>query len=798
VSDPGSSDASPPQDGWRPWPTGSDQEAVETRAPTRRGTHADALPEHPRYVFSGVVGRGGEGIVYRARDAELERDVAVKTLRPQRVSPESIEAFVDEARAAASLEHPHIIPIHDLGTLRDGRPFFSMKLVTGRVLSQVLASDGDDEWTLVRLVQVVQQVSLALQYAHERGLLHRDVKPSNILLGRFGEVFLVDWGIARHSRGPQRETTTGVIKGTLSYMSPEQARGAHVDARADVYSLGAVLYQVLARHVPFEHESGAELVAAILRDVPPPPQEVAPGRAIPPELAQLALRALDKDAAARPQSAREVHDILQGFVEGVLDRRRRMDEADGACARGVELLVRHRAAVELASSLSAEVSRLERLHPSWQPIPEKRDLLEAREGLEHAREVAESSFVAAADAFGDAVAHLSDHSPARKALADMHWERFREAEHAGDSAAARAHRAVVERYHDGRLVRQLSGEGSLRVKLEPARARWRLVRLVERNLVFCDGPEVQAGVGNVEMPRLDMGSYVLVAEADGHEPARYPICIERNTDWDSELRLLREGDLPPGFVYVPGTEAWLGGDPRATNSWPLRRVRIGSFAIARFPVTFGEYCDFLDAQAGRAGCEALIPRTEDGGPLCRRGADGRFEPDLRLTVGLPAESPAGSEWRRYPVFGVSQAEAAAHARHLSERLARELRLPTAEERELVGRGVDRREHPWGRTHDATLAWGRDSRAGGPQISVVGSAAGDTSVHGVRDLAGGIQEMTSSWFDAAQLLNEVRGGGWGSGAGMTRGAWRGAASADMRNQQLGYRFACSTLVTAAGG
>jgi len=791
MSEAGGPDATRPRDGWRAWPEGTDQEAIETRAPAPRSDGIHALPEHPRYVFSGIVGRGGEGIVHAAHDRELERDVAVKTLQPQRVSPESIDDFLDEARSAASLEHPHIIPIHDLGTLRDGRPFFSMKLVTGRVMSQVLGADGaEDDLTLVRLVQVVQQVSLALQYAHERGLLHRDVKPSNILLGRFGEVFLVDWGIARHARAPRRDTATGVIKGTLYYMSPEQARGALLDARADVYALGAVLYQVLTRRVPFQHGSAAELVAAILRDAPPPPQDVAPGRAIPPELAQLALRSLDKDPAARPQSAREMHDVLQEFVEGVLERQRRMDDADAACARGERLLARHRSAVELASSLSADVDRLERLHPPWQPIPEKRDLLEAREGLEHAREVAEASFVAAADAFGDALAHLGDHAPARRALADMHWEQFREAEHSGDSAAARAHRAVVERYHDGRLARQLSGEGSLRVELSPGGAQWRLLRVVEKDLVLSDGPVVSAGSGSVELPSLEMGSYVLVAEADGHEPARYPICIERNTEWDGTLCLLRAGELPPGFVYIPATEAWLGGDAKATNAWPLRRARISSFAIAQFPATFGEYCEFLDALDEGEEREALIPHTEDGGRLCRRGADGRFVPDLHLILSGATLSATQGEWRRYPVFGVSHVEAAAHARHLSARLGRELRLPTAEERELVARGVDRRVHPWGRTHDATLAWCRDSRAGGPQIAPVGSATGDVGVHGVRDLAGGIQEMTSSGFDAAGLLKEVRGGGWGSGAVMTRGAWRGVASPDMRNQQLGYRLAFS--------
>jgi len=785
--DPTASSGGPPGEVTRRWAV-NDPSTVDRRVASAE----HEPPVHARYAHRDLIGRGGQGVVFRVHDRELGRDVALKTVYRRRFSPEESQAFIEEVNAAASLEHPNIIPIYDSGLLDDGRPFYTMRLVSGRSLAQVLheedgAGQASSEWSLTRLVQAVQQTCLALEMAHGRGVLHRDVKPSNILLGPHGEVLLVDWGIAKITTSLRVRTDSDILKLTAAYASPEQACGDTLDARTDLYSLGVVLYQILAGRLPFAQETRAEILAAVLRDEPPPPEQVAPDRVVPPELSALALRALAKDAAARPQTARALHDELQAFLEGVRDRERRAAGAAALCEEAEGAVRRHAEARARVAEREADVERLQRVHPAWQPIAEKRPLLDARRALAASVDDVEASYLEAVEHYTDALAHLSTHVAARRGLTDLYWERFRQSERDGDVAAARALRLMVERFHDGRLEHELRGDGSLELEVDPPSAELTLHPLIERDLVLVDGPGRQLGRGSVSIDALPMGSYVIVAHADGFEPARYPVCIARSDAWRGKLRLLEKGALPPGFVYVPATEAWLGGDSRATNSWPLRRVTIGSFAIAKHPVTFGEYCEFLDSLGDDALVAEHLPRVETEGALVAR-VGARYEPriDVLLSDGLATRHGDGASIR-LPVVGVSRTDAEAYAAWRSRELRVRCRLPTAEEWELASRGVDRRRHPWGDPFDAALSYVRDSVPGRPEIAPIGVAEADESVYGVRDMAGCVQEWTASWLDEPRTFAEVRGGGWSMSGSMSRCAWRGAAGVVTRGVVLGFRL-----------
>src|SRR5436190_4199669 len=371
----------------------------------------DPHPRHAGYEVRRILGAGGQGVVYRTFDRELRRDVALKTIRPRRVSDEAVESFLDEVHAAASLDHPNIVPIFDAGRLADGRPFYTMRLVEGRSLQSVFRALGSadekelvraaEEWSLVRLVQVIQQCCRALQLAHERGILHRDVKPANVLLGQHGEVLVVDWGIAKVHDAGRLTTTTGLVKGTVSYMSPEQAGGEALDARSDVYSLGVMLFQALTLKLPFQATTTEQLMASIQRDPAPKPESLAGARPVPPELSALCLRTLAKSALIRPQSALALHDELQSYVEGMRDRERRRLRADTHLARGEDARLRHDEAVAEVEQLTDEVARLEKAHPPWQPIGEKRNLLAARARLAEARRRIATTFTEAEDALSD-------------------------------------------------------------------------------------------------------------------------------------------------------------------------------------------------------------------------------------------------------------------------------------------------------------------------------------------------------------------------------------------------------------
>ena len=200
-----------------------------------RALVTDGSLDTGRYALGDLLGEGGMGRVYRARDAELERDVAVKVLR---FSGDGawVERFRQEARVIASLEHPGIVPVHDAGILSDGRAFYVMTLVRGQRLDVHVATLTD----LADRLRLFQRILEPLAFAHSRGVIHRDLKPANIMVGPFGEVLVMDWGLAQL---PGSDPEPGVVLGTSGFMAPEQSSGdsSGVDARADVYSLGAVL-----------------------------------------------------------------------------------------------------------------------------------------------------------------------------------------------------------------------------------------------------------------------------------------------------------------------------------------------------------------------------------------------------------------------------------------------------------------------------------------------------------------------------------------------------------------------------
>ncbi|MCG3195097.1 MAG: Serine/threonine-protein kinase PknD [Thermoanaerobaculia bacterium] len=264
-----------------------------------------------RYEVSAEIGRGGMGVVYRALDRVLEREVAVKVLPAANLTPEAVERFIREAKTAARLDHPGIVPVYDSGK-HEEHVFFVMPLVPGASLRRVLAKGslrrGD-------LLDVCGQVAEALAHSHAHGVVHRDVKPENIMvvLDPVGHwrARLMDFGLAISSSTP-RLTRSGVICGTLSYLSPEQVEGRSVDARTDLYAMAAVLYEGLAGAPPFEGDAGSVLYR-IVHERPKPPS--ASGLDIDPQLEELILRSLAKDPAQRPSGLSEFAGTLRRIRE---------------------------------------------------------------------------------------------------------------------------------------------------------------------------------------------------------------------------------------------------------------------------------------------------------------------------------------------------------------------------------------------------------------------------------------------------------------------------------------------------
>lgn len=299
------------------------------------------------------VAQGGMGTIEVAVDRALDRRIAVKTLHPHlRSSESSVRMFLREARLTGLLDHPHVVPVYDIGERDADHLYFTMKLVEGQTLAAIiraLPQGALDTATLYGLLDVVMKVCDALAFAHSRGVIHCDVKPANVMVGEFGQVYLMDWGIGRlvtpdapasridpdASAGARPSSTDHAVVGTPCYMAPEQARGdrAKLDARSDVFLLGALLYEIVTRRPPYASNDRTETLSLAAVCSFPPPRRVAGEGAVPPELERIVLRAMAKSPTDRYPSIAALRDDLARFMRGGADFPRRTYPAGSVIVR---------------------------------------------------------------------------------------------------------------------------------------------------------------------------------------------------------------------------------------------------------------------------------------------------------------------------------------------------------------------------------------------------------------------------------------------------------------------------------
>ncbi len=318
---------------------------MRTPSPDPAGATLQQLPSVNTYEPGNLLGRGGMGEVRLCRDPRLGRDIALKTATTK--SAVELERFVREAQVQGQLQHPSIVPVHELGVGADGVPFFTMKRIKGHTLQEVIrqvrTSEGDaaTRFNRHRLMSAFLSVCQAIEFAHSNGWIHRDIKPANVMLGDFGEVYVLDWGLARRvdkddrpaapfedlKLSPVGATTPGTLLGTPGYMAPEQVLGLPADVRSDVYALGAVLFELLTHQMLVTGSSAMELLVSTRDGADAHARSRFPEREVSPELEAICLKSTAREPAGRFTSVRELHDAVERVLSGERNLELRTDLA---------------------------------------------------------------------------------------------------------------------------------------------------------------------------------------------------------------------------------------------------------------------------------------------------------------------------------------------------------------------------------------------------------------------------------------------------------------------------------------
>lgn len=768
--------------------------------------NAPVTPES-RYEMLETIGSGGMGQVLRVRDRVLNRVVAMKLLKPGLHLDEDLaRRFLEEAQATSQLQHPGIVPVYDLGQFADGRHFFTMKEIKGRTLTHEIQrfhkirrkeqKAGEEEpsyYSLRGFLNTYRRICETVAYAHSRGVLHRDLKPDNIMLGEHGEVLVVDWGLVKLTEDDivtERSaaddddaylTQAGMIQGTPAYMSPEQARGDRdaIGTTSDVYALGAILYEVLSGYPSVSGKTLVRVLSRVLEgDIPPPGKVDDPSEAnlgtrwdgkwhktrrkrlplLPGPLLQICDKALALEPSERYPDAGALAKDIGRWLEGAQQRERGLVVV--AAAR--ELFPSMQELRERAAVLQYEAQFLLEKVETWETEDQKLPAWNKQDEALQCLQEAKLLEIEAEQLLQGALTHTPDLVEAHLALSDIYQQIHQRAERTEDEElivrtekGLRSHLEALPSEHPTRLshLNYLKGDGAVTLLTEPPGAEVRLYRYERQARRMVPVFERVLGQTPLHNVSLALGSYLLVLAKEDYEDVHYPIEVGRLEHWDcvppgetesNSIVLPEQGQLAYGEAFIPGGWYWAGGDDKARGSFTKQRVWIDAFCIQKFPVTHSDYIaylnDLLEEGQREDALQAAPKRRGKGGidvVVYERNDSGLFF--------LPEDND--QNWSLdQPVVLVNWYDAMRYASWWSEQTGYTWRLPSEMEWEKAARGADTRFFPWGDTFDPSRCCMSQSHKGDKHMQSVHSFPIDESPFGVRGMAGNSRDWCLDIYD----------------------------------------------------
>jgi len=784
------------------------------------------------YASVHTIGFGGVGLVVSAHDPNLDRDVAIKMLRPEiKNKPTEIERFVREARATANIEHPNVIPVHEMGVMNGVGVYFTMKKIKGDNFQTVLdglknrKKEYEGKYTRLQLLEIFISICNGVAYAHSRKIIHRDLKPHNVLIGDYGEVLVMDWGLAKYlaaddpetssmkqeaskmeyviKAGDSSKTIDGTISGTPNYMPPEQAEGkvSELDERTDIYSLGAILYQILTYEPPYSGEDIHKVLEDVRHWTFIHPRRRFPKYRIPRELEAICLKAMAFDKKARYRSVQELISDIRNYIEGFSVTA----YPDSTFVRFRKLCFRHPVLSSTFASIFLIVLTVVALYFTFTYVQFKTLMKMAEENLRDGnaklreavgtyRKIEKLEEGKILKEKSDSLLDLEDKLSRLYSSSENHYE-----------TALMLYSAVPFRYRNHYLVNEgfreimfnrisfsimtknyqkiekwiellrlwmgqnfeelpesdrkklfqiendIKGDGQLKLSVRPVPEEITLFSLVDKG----DGRLVQSNPRVLENAlsapfAIPKGTYLLVFKTKDFPEVKVDFIIDHGEK--DEIGVIIPKSIPEDMVFVPGGKFYTGGEN--ARYYSMHEEDIPSFFISRYELTYGEYLKFwksLDSPDEKARHMSRIMLD----PMERVFHDA-WDSEGRLISPLKPE---------LPVVGILHESAEAYCAWLGGKTGRKILLPTAMQWEKAARGADGRLFPWGNGFNANFAnisENKEARTRYGFWAPPGSFPMDVSVYGAFDMGGNVREMTSSRFPDSSAFYQIKGASCSTG------------------------------------